>query len=386
MNNKSDSFEHFELISAYLDGEVTQEERAFIEENPDLVKEVEKLKEIQKITSSPIPIDPLLQEKHLAKALSSLPEGGKVIPFIQQKMVQRGTLLAVAAAAVVFLLIPVIDSQNNESSNESDLATGFIESSTSSTKAAPSQNTQELEDVRVEPESDKDVGTITKAPENAQASQNSVSEADTGSDSFTSEDENQVSEEESVGAVEEGESEAAEDEIVEAAEDEIVEVAEDENTDPEGEEVACLALDICPDVEGPADTERLTTSDNAALAVIPIIFEHEIDTLNSLIETAKVIWETDADIFSSPLEPNQIENFFSENTDFLTCWIEESFFDTSIRTPLFLQQIIINGSPSVVLISEDLQSDLNPILSVYQVDSSCLLFFEGPISSEIPSE
>ncbi|MAV20874.1 MAG: hypothetical protein CL417_05015 [Acidimicrobiaceae bacterium] len=410
MNNKSDSFEHFELISAYLDGEVTQEERAFIEENPDLVKEVEKLKEIQKITSSPIPIDPLLQEKHLAKALSSLPEGGKVIPFIQQKMVQRGTLLAVAAAAVVFLLIPVIDSQNNESSNESDLATGFIESSTSSTKAAPSQNTQELEDVRVEPESDKDVGTITKAPENAQASQNSVSEADTGSDSFTSEDENQVSEEESVGAVEEGESEAAEeetleaaedeivevaedeivevaeDEIVEVAEDEIVEVAEDENTDPEGEEVACLALDICPDVEGPADTERLTTSDNAALAVIPIIFEHEIDTLNSLIETAKVIWETDADIFSSPLEPNQIENFFSENTDFLTCWIEESFFDTSIRTPLFLQQIIINGSPSVVLISEDLQSDLNPILSVYQVDSSCLLFFEGPISSEIPSE
>ena len=78
MNKKSDSFEQFELISAYLDGEVTQEERAFIEENPDLVKEVEKLKEIQKITSSPIPIDPLLQEKHLAKALSSLPEGGKV--------------------------------------------------------------------------------------------------------------------------------------------------------------------------------------------------------------------------------------------------------------------------------------------------------------------
>ena len=394
MNNKSDSFEHFELISAYLDGEVTQEERAFIEENPDLVKEVEKLKEIQKITSSPISIDPLLQEKHLAKALSSLPEGGKVIPFIQQKMVQRGTLIAVAAAAVAFILIPVINSQNNGSSSQSDLATGLIESSTSSTKAAPSQNTQELEDVPVEPESDKDIGTITKAPENAQASQNSVSEADTGSDSFTSEDENQGSEEESVGAVEEGESEAAEEEImevaeeeiVEVAEDEIVEVAEDENTDPEGEEVACLALDICPDVEGPADTERLTTSNNAALSVSPKIFEHEIDTLNSLIETAKVIWETDDNIFSSPLEANQIEGFFSENTDFLTCWIDEPFFDTSIRTPLFLQQLIISGSPSVVLISEDLQSELNPILSIYQVDSSCLVLFEGSISGEIPSE
>ena len=99
MNNKSDSFEHSEIISAYLDGEVTEEERAFVEESPDLLKEVEKLKKIQKITSSPTPIDPVLQEKHLAKALSSLPKGGKVIPFRQQKIIQRGTLLAVAAAA-----------------------------------------------------------------------------------------------------------------------------------------------------------------------------------------------------------------------------------------------------------------------------------------------
>ena len=61
MNNKSDSFEHYELISAYLDGEVTKKERAFIEESPDLLKEVDKLKEIKKVTSSLIPIDPILQ-------------------------------------------------------------------------------------------------------------------------------------------------------------------------------------------------------------------------------------------------------------------------------------------------------------------------------------
>ena len=72
MNKTSDFFEHSELVSAYLDGEVTEEERAFIEENPDLLKEVEKLKEIQEVTSSPIPIDPLLQAQHLAKALYSL--------------------------------------------------------------------------------------------------------------------------------------------------------------------------------------------------------------------------------------------------------------------------------------------------------------------------
>ena len=56
MNNKSDSFEHYELISAYLDGEVTKKERAFIEESPDLLKEVDKLKEIKKVTSSLVPI------------------------------------------------------------------------------------------------------------------------------------------------------------------------------------------------------------------------------------------------------------------------------------------------------------------------------------------
>ena len=357
MNNKSDSFEHYELISAYLDGEVTKKERAFIEESPDLLKEVDKLKEIKKVTSSLVPIDPILQEKHLANAVSSLPKDGKVIPFRQQKLIQRGAFLAVAAAAAAFILIPVINSQNNESDSESDLATSFIENSTSTTRSAQSTDTQELESESAVSDSEVDSGTLTGAPQSTEASQKN-----------------------------EPESEAAEEEIMEAAEEEIMEAAEEENTDPEGEEVACLALDVCPDVEGPTDTERLTTSNNAALSVSPKIFEHEIDALNSLIEIAKVIWETDDNIFSSPLTPSQIENFFNENSDFFTCWIDEPFFDTSIRTPLFLQQLLLSGIPSLVLISEDLQSELDPVLSVYQVDSSCLVLFEAPISGEIPLE
>ena len=349
MNNKSDSFEHFELISAYLDGEVTQEERAFIEENPDLVKEVEKLKEIQKITSSPIPIDPLLQEKHLAKALSSLPKSRKVIPFRQQKMIQRGTLLAVAAAAVAFILVPVINSQNNESSSESDLATGFIENSTSVTKSAQSPETQEPEDASVAPESAQEAGTTTETSRNSQASQNDEPESETATDSGAP----------SAAA------DAPEDEAVGETEEEAMEVTQEEDE---------------------VEAQQLAPSEETAGELSSRVFVEEAETINSLFETANNIWETNNDIFSSPLTLNQIENFFSENTDFLTCWIEEPFFDASIRTPLFLQQLMINGSPSVVLISEDLQSELNPVLSVYQVDSSCFLFFEGPISGEITPE
>ncbi len=347
MNNKSDSFEHSEIISAYLDGEVTEEERAFVEESPDLLKEVEKLKKIQKITSSPTPIDPVLQEKHLAKALSSLPKGGKVIPFRQQKIIQRGTLLAVAAAAAAFILIPVINSQNNESSSESDLATGFIEDSTSVGTSAQSAVTQELEEASVVPESAQEAGTTTEPSRNSQDSQN-----------------------------DEPESEAATDLGARSA------VAEDQA--PEGEAVGEIEEEA--QEENEVEAQQLATSGEIAEELSSRVFVEEAETINSLLETANNIWETNDDIFSIPLTLNQIDNFFNENTDFLTCWIEGPFFDTSIRTPLFLQQLIINGSPSVVLISEDLQSELNPVLSVYQVDSSCLLFFEGPISGEIPPE
>ena len=349
MNNKSDSFEHSEIISAYLDGEVTEEERAFIEENPDLLKEVEKLKKIQEVTSSPIPIDPLLQEKHLAKALSSLPKGGKVIPFRQQKMVQRGTLLAVAAAAVAFILVPVINSQNNQSSSDSDLATGFIENSTSATKSSQSAETQESEDASVVPESVQEDGTATEASRNSQAFQNNETESEAATDS------------------------SAPNAAAEAPEDEAVGEIEEEAIEEDQE-------------ESEVEAQQLATSDGTTGELNSRVFEEENEAVNSLLETANNIWETNAEIFSSPLAPSQIENFFSETSDFFTCWIDEPFFDTSLRTPLFLQQVIINSIPSLVVISEDLQSELDPVLSIYQVDSSCLVLFEGPISGEIPSE
>ena len=362
MNNKSDSFEHYELISAYLDGEVTKEERAFIEENPDLLKEVDKLKEIKKVTSSLIPIDPILQEKHLAKALSSLPKDGKVIPFRQQKLIQRGAFLAVAAAAAAFILIPVINSQNNEPDIESNLATSFIESSTSTTRSAQSTDTQESEAESAVSDSQADSGTTTGAPQSTKATENNEpeSEAATTSGVLSAEVEDQTPNEEVEEVIEE---QAIEEQAIEeqAIEEQAIEESE-------------------------VEAQRLTTSDGTTEELNSRVFEEENESVNLLLETASNIWEINAEIFSIPLTPSQIENFFNENIDFFTCWTDEPFFDTNIRTPLFLQQLIINGVPSLVLISEDLLSEFIPVLSVYQVDSSCLALFEGPISSEIPLE
>ena len=355
MNNKSDSFEHYELISAYLDGEVTKKERAFIEESPDLLKEVDKLKEIKKVTSSLVPIDPILQEKHLANAVSSLPKDGKVIPFRQQKLIQRGAFLAVAAAAAAFILIPVINSQNNEPDSESDLATSFIENSTSTTRSAQSTDTQELESESAISDSEVDSGTTTEAPQSTEASQKNEleSEAASASGVVSAEVEDQTSDEE------------------------VEEVIEEETIEETIEEAAMEESEV--------EAQRLMTADGTTGELNSRVFEEENETVNSLLETARFV-EINTEIFSSPLTPSQIENFFNENSDFFACWIDEPFFDTSIRTPLFLQQLLLSGIPSLVLISEDLQSELDPVLSVYQVDSSCLVLFEAPISGERPLE
>lgn len=340
MNKTSDFFEHSELVSAYLDGEVTEEERAFIEKTPELLVEVEKLKKIQEITSSTLPIDPILQEKHLTKALSSLPKEGKIIPFRQKKIIQRGGLLAVAAAAVAFILVPVINSQSNGSTEESDLATGFVESSTSANKSTQNDNTDELDESSMIPEADEDAGTVTEVPQNTQAAESSDSEADTASmaESFTTEDQE-------------------------------AEVLEEEEIEPV-EEAGELAA------------EQLTTTEASSSRV----FEEETETVDSLLEITNNLSETNSSILSIPLAPSQIEQFFSENTEFETCWINEPFFDTSARTPLFIQRTMLNGRPSLILISEDLQSELDPLISVYQVDSTCSLFFEAPIFEETLSE
>ncbi len=125
--NKSDSFENDELVSAYLDGEVTEEERAFVENDPSLITTVNQMRAVVDATSALAHTDPLLREKHLTEALSGFKKTTTLLPFRHRKTVQAGLVLtAVAAAAASIFTFPVFDSQNSESDNSDLVATGLV--------------------------------------------------------------------------------------------------------------------------------------------------------------------------------------------------------------------------------------------------------------------
>lgn len=125
--NKSDSFENDELISAYLDGEVTDEERALVENDPSLIAKVKQMRAVVDATSSLAHTDPSLREKHLTEAISEFKKTTNLLPFRRRKTVQRGLILtAVAAAAVAVFALPVFDSQRNNSDNGVLVATGLV--------------------------------------------------------------------------------------------------------------------------------------------------------------------------------------------------------------------------------------------------------------------
>ena len=98
--NKSDSFENDELISAYLDGEVTEEERAFVENDPSLITTVNQMRAVVDATSALAHTDPSLREKHLTEALSGFKKTTTLLPFRHRKTVQSGLVLTAVAAAV----------------------------------------------------------------------------------------------------------------------------------------------------------------------------------------------------------------------------------------------------------------------------------------------
>lgn len=125
--NKSDSFENDELISAYLDGEVTEEERAFVENDPSLITKVKQMRAVVDATSALAHADPSLREKHLTEAISEFKKTTNLLPFRRRKTVQGGLVLtAVAAAAAAIFTFPVFDSQNNESDNSDSVAAGLV--------------------------------------------------------------------------------------------------------------------------------------------------------------------------------------------------------------------------------------------------------------------
>jgi len=347
MNNLSDSFEHFELISAYLDGEVTEEERAFIENNPLLLSEVEKLKEITESTSSMVPIDPVLQEKHINKALSLLPKNTKVVPLRRRKVTQRGALVAVAAAALAFILIPVLNSQDNESDNSEIFATGFTESSSSLKSSGEIESENETEpQASIIPESDEDPEMVAESPLDAPTTKNSKPQSEMAPDENTLDTESGVaSSEEEEMTIEEAETEAE------------------------------------PETESP----QIASADISREDIVPGVFEGT-EALDNLLETTNNLWQVEPEIFTIPLSANSIGNFFTSNADFETCLNNTNFLETSQHVALHLQRVILNEIPSLLLISENLELETEPVISIYQINSSCSLVFEDSLLERTPSD
>jgi hypothetical protein len=113
----------FELVSAYLDGEVTNEERTRVESDQKLMREVQELRSLSNELGKVLPNDPLVKNSHIQTALQQMEvsTSPSVIPITNKNKRFRSfskpsrILGAVAAAVLVVLAIPLFRSGDNSS-------------------------------------------------------------------------------------------------------------------------------------------------------------------------------------------------------------------------------------------------------------------------------
>jgi len=122
----------FELLSAYIDGEVNDEERARIESDPRLMNEVNQILAISKKVGEAIPNDPETRANHIKTALNEMTvaSSDSVIPIRSagksSVSFRRPAWLlgAVAAALLVIIAVPLF--RSGESST-TQIASEIIE-------------------------------------------------------------------------------------------------------------------------------------------------------------------------------------------------------------------------------------------------------------------
>ena len=340
MNKESNSFEHYELISAYLDGEVTEEERAFVENSSKLLSEVEKLQKITEATSSLSPIDPVLREKHLREAISQLPNNAQVIPFRQRKSIQGGVLLAAVAAAVAFLIIPVFNTSNDTSESGDILATGFTERPNIISEESPIENNQTTErQTSADTDTSASDEIASEPAKNAAETESDPSQTDKSSIESTPLD----GDEQDQMQVQEGDSATA-------------------------EEGAAAALSV-----------------EASNEEIAEIFD-EVNSLEMFLQSAPGVWELQSELFISPLSTDEMNTFIEASPELSECWSADVFSEILNVTPLHIERILIGGEMALAIITESSEPNNSPVISIYQNHSSCPLLFEGPVFDEINSE
>ena len=124
----------FELISAYIDGEVNDEERARIESDPRLMNEVNQMISMNKIIGEVIPNDPETKANHIQTALNAMTAASSdsVIPIRSTGKSSFSfrrpawILGAVAAALLVIVAVPLFRSRDNSTTQ---IASEIIEES-----------------------------------------------------------------------------------------------------------------------------------------------------------------------------------------------------------------------------------------------------------------
>tara|TARA_Y100000996_G_scaffold128875_1_gene97789 strand:+ start:524 stop:1675 length:1152 start_codon:yes stop_codon:yes gene_type:complete len=139
----------FELISAYIDGEVNDEERARIESDPELMNEVNQALSISKRVGEVLPNDPETRENHIKTALNEMPAtlSDSVTPIKSANnrrlyFARPSRILgAVAAAILIVIAIPLF--RSGESSTTQIASETIEESGTEQVAESDSSETEE---------------------------------------------------------------------------------------------------------------------------------------------------------------------------------------------------------------------------------------------------
>lgn len=101
-----------EIVAAYLDGEATSSERALVEADPELLEQVEVMRQIAALVAEPVVPPPLeVRNSHLAAALAESATAPNVTAIASRRRwaTQHAAVLSVAAVILVALLaVPIL--------------------------------------------------------------------------------------------------------------------------------------------------------------------------------------------------------------------------------------------------------------------------------------
>ena len=203
--DESQENKEFELLSAYVDGEATSEERALIEKDAKLMKRAQELKSLSDGIGQILKNDPSTKATHIQAALKVAESGSSTPPTPINQAKSSSTLArksswilsAAAVIALVFIAIPIFQSDNSPSEQ---IATDTFERSDSEieSEALTSESIEESPNNTATTETDSSSTTPNQSemsePEPEQGESQKSTEEITGEETLSSLPEEEPSE------------------------------------------------------------------------------------------------------------------------------------------------------------------------------------------------